>query len=76
MNPKQAIIEKFEKKILDELNEIKRIPNLDDRLLTAEVLFKIHKYLKNFDELEPVLNEYFKKDANEKKWEQKGNESR
>ena len=73
---KQAIINKFEKLVLDELNELRKIPNLDDRLLTAEVLFKIHKYLKNFDELEPVLNEYFKKDANEKKWEQKENESR
>jgi hypothetical protein len=73
---KQAIIKKFEKLVLDELNELRKIPNLEDRLLTAEVLFKIHKYLKNFDELEPVLNEYFKKDANEKKWEQKENESR
>lgn len=71
MNPKQAIIKKFKKIILDELNEIKKVPNLDDRLLTAETLFQIYKYLKHFDELKPILDKYFEENHKKEKWEEK-----
>ena len=71
MNPKQAIIEKFEKIILDELNKIKEIPSLDNRLLTTETLFQIYKYLKNFDELKPILDKYFEEKHKKEKWEEK-----
>lgn len=41
----------------------------EEKLDQQIVLMKMGKYIKHFDELEPVINDYFVKKAKKEKWE-------
>ena len=41
----------------------------EEKIEQEIVLMKTAKYLSNFDELEPIINEYFVRKAEKEKWE-------
>lgn len=60
MDYKQEIILKFEKLVSKEVESLESTTADDyEKLLRLDTLYKIHQYLYNFDELEPVLTKYF-----------------
>ena len=69
MGYKQEIINSFEEKVKEEIENLDSIADDHEKFLRLDTLFKIHKYLVNFDELEPVLEEFFEKKKNIDKWE-------
>lgn len=69
MNPKQEIINKFEKHIKEELENLDNIPNKENKNIALDTLYKIHLYLKHFDELETVLNKAIDEISEKEKWE-------
>ena len=69
MNPKQEIINKFEKHIKEELENLDNILNKENKNIALDTLYKIHLYLKHFDELETVLNKAIDEISEKEKWE-------
>ena len=69
MNPKQEIINKFEKHIKEELENLDNILNKENKKIALDTLYKIHLYLKHFDELEIVLNKAIDEINKKEKWE-------
>ena len=69
MNPKQEIINKFEKHIKEELENLDNILNKENKNIALDTLYKIHLYLKHFDELETVLNKAIDEINKKEKWE-------
>lgn len=69
MDQKKEIITKFEEKVKEEIENLDNIDNEKERYIRLDTLYKIHKYLVNFDELEPVLNKFFEDRKNKEKWE-------
>lgn len=68
MNPKQEMILKFEKYVDNEIKELDKIVDPHDRFIALDTLHRIHLYLKNFDELTPVLDEHFENKRRKEKW--------
>ena len=68
MKHKEEIIEKFENLVNKELNKLEKIKNPEERLEKLDTLFKIHKILNNFDELKPVLENFFLNKEEKDKW--------
>ena len=71
MNPKQEIINKFERLIKVELEKAGDIEDKEEKKIKLDTLYKINKYVANFDELEPVLNKYFYDKKRREKWEER-----
>lgn len=59
------IIQRF---ISQELTEVTEIKNQDMRLSRADVLKNIFMITQNYDELEPVLKDFFEKKHKREKW--------
>ena len=59
------IIQRF---ISQELTEVTEIKNQDMRLSRADVLKNIFMITQNYDELEPVLKDFFEKKHRREKW--------
>ena len=71
MNYKKEMILRIEKVISEEMDKLDEIVDPHDRFIALDTLFKVHKYLINFDDLEPVLDEYFKEKHKKDKWEER-----
>lgn len=71
MKTKKDIIEKLMNIILIELNNLDKQNelSLDEKLTQGQVLYNTYKILKNYDELEPLLQSYFIKAAKRRKWQ-------
>ena len=71
MNYKKEMINKFEKLINKEIDDLDKIADPHDRFIALDTLYKIYKYLVHFDELEPVLEEHFEEKRKKDKWEER-----
>lgn len=71
MNYKQEIINNFEKKINEEIENLHNIPDKHEQFCKLDTLYKIYKYLVHFDELEPILEEHFEEKRKKDKWEER-----
>lgn len=69
MDHKQEIINNFEKKVKEEIENIDNVTDDHEKFCKLDTLYKIHKYLSNFDEVEPVLKKFFEEKAQKDKWE-------
>lgn len=69
MDNKQEIINKFETLLSEELEELDNITDKQERNAKMDTLYKIYKFLTNFDEVEPVLKKFFEEKAQKDKWE-------
>jgi hypothetical protein len=58
-------IQKF---ILAELNKLDKCKSRDERIDKTQMLFRLTQYLDNYDELTPVLEEYFENKRSKEKW--------
>jgi len=61
-------IEVIQRFINEELTEVTKIRNQDMRLSRADVLKNIFMITQNYDELEPVLRDFFEKKHRREKW--------
>ena len=73
MNYREKLINDFEKKIGKELDKIGKIENKEEKMYKLDVLYKMHKVFMNYEELEPLLVEFFEKKAQKDKFK-KGEE--
>lgn len=76
MNYREKLINDFEKKIDKELDKIGKIENKEEKMYKLDVLYKMHKVLSNYEELEPLFIEYFEDKTRKDKFkkENKGEE--
>ena len=65
MNPKEEILQKFEKVVEEELKDLDNIESKEEQIQKFDVIFNMHKILSNYDELKPVLTEFFNKKKRE-----------
>ena len=67
---------KSEKQVRDEIyktlkiefDKLEKYKNKNEKIDKLQMLYRINKYLENYDELTPVLEEYFEKKHNKEKW--------
>lgn len=67
---------KSEKQVRDEIyktlkiefDKLENCKNKNEKIDKLQMLYRINKYLENYDELIPVLDEYFEKKRNKEKW--------
>ena len=67
---------KSEKQIRDEIyrtmrkefDKLDKLKNKTEKVDKMQFLHRLNKYLENYDELIPVLEEYFEKKHNKEKW--------
>lgn len=65
MNPKEEIINNFEKTVEEELKKLDDVESKEEQIQKFDVIFNMHKILSNYDELKPVLTEFFNKKKRE-----------
>ena len=68
MEHDQQTIEKFSELINEELKGLENIEDKNERLKKLNTLYKIHKFLKYFDELEPIIDKYLLKKSEKDKY--------
>lgn len=68
---------KSEKQVRDEIyktlkiefDKLEKCKNKNEKIDKLQMLYRINKYLENYDELIPVLDEYFENKRNKEKFE-------
>lgn len=53
----------------EEMDYILEIKNKDERAYKGQVIFRMNKIFDNYDELTPVLNNFFEEKHLKEKWE-------
>ena len=65
---KKEIIKSFEKTVMQELEKLKQVEDKQEKIEKLNTLFNINKILENYDELEPILIDFFKNQARKNKF--------
>lgn len=65
MNPKEETIQMLEQTLQEELKKIDNLKSKEEQIQKFNVIYNMHKIFSNYDELEPVLTDFFDKKRRE-----------
>ena len=64
----KQVINEIYRTMRKEFDKLDKCKNKTEKVDKMQFLHRLNKYLENYDELTPVLEEYFEKKHNKEKW--------